>query len=100
MSIHIDIPSAKAANEQLPAIVRQVTNAKDTLSKTRISIDAGVLECSNLRTRLKNVQINIEAVESDLVLLHRTITQNIAIYEENEIRLESQAQNLTNKLGE
>ena len=100
MSIHIDISAVKVVNEQLPPIIRQVTNVKDILSGLRPSVDARVLDCSNLKARLRTAQSNIEAVECDLLLLHRTVTQNITIYEENEMRLNNQVQSLTTKLGE
>lgn len=92
--IKIDIQSTRAVNEQLPAIAYSVGNTRDTLLGLRSSVDARVLDRGNLRSRLRNAQHNIESIENDLLLLHRTIAQNINSYEENELRLSYRAQSL------
>jgi len=97
MSIDIDIASAKAVNERLPAIVYQIGSTKDILSRLRSSVDARVLERNNLRARLSNAQKSIESVEINLLLLHRTTAQNINNYEENEVRISNRVRNVPNE---
>ena len=94
MNIHIDIPSARAVNERLPTIVNHVGNIKNTLAGLRPTIDSRVLDRSNLRVRLRNAQSNIESMESDLLLFHRIITQNLNCYEDNEVRLSNRARSV------
>jgi hypothetical protein len=96
MSIHVDIPSARAVNERLPAIVTHVGGAKGNLSRLRSSIDARVLNRSSLRSRLQSAQNRIDAVENELLLLHRTITQSLNMYEANEVRITTRVQNMDN----
>ena len=98
MSININVPSAKADTEQLPAIVNRVGNVKSTISALRSSIDARVLDRNNLRARLRSIQGNLESMEDDLSFLHRTISQNIVSYEENESRINKKVQSVPTKV--
>jgi len=99
VSINVDITSARAVNDRLPTIVNQVVNTKHTLSGLRLSIDTRVLDRSNLRTRLRNAQINIESIENDLLLFHRIVAQNLISYEDNEARLSDMARSVSIKQG-
>ena len=93
MDIKIDIASAKAVNERLPAVVDLVGKASDSVRALQSSIDPSVLARANLRSKLRNAQSNIQTMESDLRLLHRTIAQNIVRYEENEMSIARNVEN-------
>lgn len=99
MTINVDISCARAVNERLPAVINQVTNTKNTLAGLRSSIDSRILDRGNLRVRLRNAQQNIESMENDLQFFHRTIAQNLNLYEENENRLLNKVQNMPVKPG-
>ena len=99
MSIDIDIESSRAVNERLPAIVNHIGDIKSDVQRLQSSIDAKVLSRSNLRSRLRNVQSNIESIQSDLLLLYRTTMQNINGYEENEARTHARVQNIPTNPG-
>ena len=87
MRINVDVASARAVNERIPPVVNQINSTRTTVTGLQSSIDPRVLDRRNLRARLRNAQLNIETMESDLLLLHRTVAQNLTSYEDNEARL-------------
>ena len=97
MDIVIDINSARAANEKLPAIISQVGGVKDTIAKLRSTIDPRVLDRSDLLARLSNAQKLSDSIERNMLLLHRTTAQNINGYEENELRAKKRVNNIPEK---
>ena len=93
MKIDIDITSARAVNDKLSLTVKQIGDIKDIVSRLQSSIDARILNRSNLRTRLTNAKNNIETIQNDLLFLHRTTIQNINSYEESELRTLTRTRN-------
>ena len=98
MSIDINIPMARNANEQMPIIARNVSSVRDNVLRLTSQIDSRVLGRSNLRARLQNMQNEISSLENDLALLHRITVQNINAYEENERLNSSNVQGLSTSL--
>ncbi|MCL1878775.1 MAG: hypothetical protein FWF80_07945 [Defluviitaleaceae bacterium] len=94
MDIDINTTLAKSANEQLPLIINHISETKESVSRIMSLIDPRVLERANLRSMFRNVLNGIESVESDLMLLHRTVMQNIIAYEEAEARVRTKVQNV------
>ena len=94
MSIYIDINSARAVNNQLPAFIKHIAEMNTIISTVTSSLDSEIIKRRDLQKRLKDTQYNIEAIELDLLLLHRTIEQNLNSYEDNEKRLIASVQNL------
>ena len=99
MTVNIDVATAKAVNERLPTVVNHISNTKNTLSGLRVSIDSRVLDRSNLRARFINAQFNIESIENELLLFHRTVAQNLNSYEDNEVRLSNRVRSVPIKPG-
>ena len=97
MSIEIDIASAKAVNEHFPASINRVGGVNDCLSRLKASVDSRILDRQDLRARLNNAQRAVDSLEKDLLLLHRTIAQNINSYEETEKRVKLRIKNIPDK---
>ena len=98
MSIDVDVSSARGVNAQMPPIIRTLETVRTNILRTRESIDPRVLTRSNLRSRLSKVQADVEFMEKDLKRLHKTVSDNLTNYEENEIRLRKRAERIPNEI--
>ena len=97
--IDIDIASAKAVNDRLPAIVEHAGDIKDNVSRLRSAIDPRVLNRRSLRERLRSTERSIEAIQNELLLLHRVTMQNIISYEDSESRAIARVNNAPTSAG-
>ena len=94
MNIDINIPEASAANSRLISIAGVVNGIGNNVQQIRHSIDPMVLDHLNLRERLQSAVRSIESASEDILALHRTLAQNIELYEKNEKRAIDRVQNL------
>ena len=99
MDIDINITAARAENDRLLNLASQAGGIKSNVSKVKASIDPKILERCNLRARLTNAEKSIESLENDLLLLHRTTSQNINTYEEAEMKTIARVSTLPDRLG-
>ena len=86
-TVDIDIQAARSVNQQLPNIVNHLGTIKNIVSRTQSGIDSRVLDSLDIRARLNNERSNIQSIESDLLLFHKNVAQNINNYEETDLRV-------------
>jgi len=92
--IDIDVNSARAICEQFRLVSVQVFGVANNVTAIATSVDEKILSRNGLSTKLRNVRIEIERIETELLRIHRTTIQSINNYENLERRLRSSVDNL------
>ena len=92
-NININTRAARSAVNSLPPATNRVAQARNSVSTQRHSINFRVLDRNNLRTRLRNVELDMQALENDMRQLHSVTMQNIALYEQTDLETLASVQN-------
>ena len=84
--ININTRAARdTTNRWLPNLIALTGRSAEIAANGRHSVNPRVLDRNNLRTRLRNVELDIQALANDMRMLHNVTMQNIDLYERAEL---------------